>query len=208
MDPALTLEQAVALALFALAGSFTPGPNNAIATATGANHGFRAAIPHIVGVPVGFATMLLAAAGGVAALILASPLASGMLRALGVTYLLWLAWGLARAADLGSAAGGPFRLPLTFVQSALFQYVNPKAWMLALATAGTWFVGDRALARGALAALIFGAAALASLVVWTWLGAALRRWLAQGTRLRRFNAAMGALLAGTALWMALEPGVW
>jgi threonine/homoserine/homoserine lactone efflux protein len=206
MDAALTLEQTMALALFALAGSFTPGPNNAIATATGANLGFRAAIPHIVGVPVGFASMLLAAAGGVAALIVATPLAAGALKALGVAYLLWLAWGLARVADPGAAAAsGPFRIPLTFVQSALFQYVNPKAWMLALATAGTWFAGDRALQRGALAALIFGTAALASLAVWAWLGAALRHWLAQGARLRRFNAAMGALLAATALWMAVEP---
>jgi threonine/homoserine/homoserine lactone efflux protein len=202
---ALTWDQLTALTLFALAGCFTPGPNNAIATVTGANCGFRAAVPHIFGVPFGFASMLLAAAGGVAALILTSPLASSLLRWAGVAYLLWLSLGLARARDLGAApASGPFRIPLTFTQSALFQYFNPKAWMLAAATAGTWFAGPHAMARGAVAALVFGAAASASLVVWAWLGAALRAWLAQGRRLRAFNLAMGALLAATAWWMAFR----
>lgn len=202
---ALTWDQLTALALFALAGCFTPGPNNAIATVTGANCGFRAAVPHIFGVPFGFASMLLAAAGGVAALILASPLAGAALKWAGIAYLLWLSFGLARTREFAPArAGGPFRIPLTFTQSALFQYFNPKAWMLAVATAGAWFSGPQAMVRGAVAALVFGAAAIASLVVWAWLAAALRAWLAQGRRLRAFNLAMGGLLAATALWMAFR----
>src|SRR5215467_10519744 len=95
----MELDQLIALAVFALIGSFTPGPNNAIATLTGANFGLRAAVPHMLGVPFGFASMLLAAAGGVAALLLTHPVAAEVVRWLGTAYLLWLAWSLMRARE-------------------------------------------------------------------------------------------------------------
>ncbi|GAB4479657.1 MAG: LysE family translocator [Burkholderiaceae bacterium] len=198
----MTADQLAALVVFALVGSFTPGPNNAIATATGANHGFAAALPHIAGVPFGFATMLLAAAGGVAALIVASPALSALLKWLGIAYLLWLAWSLARARE-GVAAAGPFALPLAFWQSALFQYLNPKAWMLAVATAAAWLADGDPWRRAAVVCVVFSLACAASLVLWAAAGAALRDWLAHGARLRAFNVAMGALLAATAVWMGI-----
>jgi threonine/homoserine/homoserine lactone efflux protein len=144
--------------------------------------------------------MLLAAAGGVAALIVASPALAATLKWLGIAYLLWLAWNLARASDGGSGTGS-FALPLAFWQSALFQYLNPKAWMLAVATAAAWLAGNDPWQRAAIVCLVFAAAALASVALWAAAGAALRGWLAQGRRLRAFNLAMGALLAATALWM-------
>ncbi|HTT10307.1 MAG TPA: LysE family translocator [Burkholderiaceae bacterium] len=197
-------DQVVALVVFALVGSFTPGPNNAIATLTGANFGMRAAVPHILGVPFGFASMLLAAAAGVAALLLTHPAAGEAIRWFGTAYLLWLAWSLVRATEAKALGSGPFALPLSFSQAALFQYLNPKAWMLAAATAGAFMAGDGPLVRGALAAAIFAVTAFASLVVWAALGASLRSWLAHGTRLRAFNVVMGASLAITALWMLLR----
>lgn len=198
-------DQFLALTVFALAGSFTPGPNNTIATITGANFGLRAALPHVFGVPFGFATILVAAAGGVAAVLLASPIATQVLKWAGVAYLLWLAWVLARSNDTGHLqSSGPFKLPLNFLQSAAFQYLNPKAWMLTVATAGTFFAGEKPLLRGAVASLVFGVAALGSIVVWASVGAALRGWLSRGHRLRFFNATMGLLLAATALWMAFQ----
>jgi threonine/homoserine/homoserine lactone efflux protein len=200
----MSIDQFLALLLLAVTGSFTPGPNNAIATVTGANFGWRATLPHILGVPIGFASMLLAAAGGVAALILASPTLTIAVKWLGVAYLLWLAWTLAQStAALPHSAGGPFRLPLTFTQSALFQYLNPKAWMLALAAAGAFLAGEQPLVRGALVVLVFSLCALASLVVWAWVGAALRQWLAHGARLRWFNRLMAASLGLTALWIGV-----
>lgn len=198
----MNAEQLIALVAFAFVGSFTPGPNNAIATATGANHGFAAALPHIAGVPFGFSTMLLAAAGGVAALVVASPALSALLKWLGIAYLLWLAWSLARSRDAGSA-GGPFALPLAFWQSALFQYLNPKAWMLSIATAAAWLATDRPWSRAAIVCIVFSIASAASLVLWAAAGAALREWLSHGARLRNFNVAMGALLAATAVWMGV-----
>jgi|GEM_PF-1787042 len=128
-------DQLLALATLAVVGSFTPGPNNVIATATGANHGLRATLPHILGVPFGFGTMLVAGSLGVAALVVAHPLLGQAIKWLGIAYLLVIAWMIGRASDIGERR---LARPLTFWQSAGFQYANPKAWMLAAATAGTF----------------------------------------------------------------------
>jgi threonine/homoserine/homoserine lactone efflux protein len=200
----MDLDQLIALTVFALVGSFTPGPNNTIATLTSANFGLRAAVPHVLGVPFGFASMLVAAAGGVAAVLIAHPVAAQAIRWLGIAYLLWLAASLVRASGAQSLASGPFKLPLSFSQSALFQYLNPKAWMLSAATAGAFMTGDDPLARGAWAVGIFSLACIASVFLWAALGASLRSWLASGVRLRVFNVVMGAALAMTALWMMLR----
>jgi threonine/homoserine/homoserine lactone efflux protein len=199
----MSADQLTALIVFAAAASFTPGPNNAIAAATGANFGFRAVLPHVFGVPVGFTSMLLAAAGGVAALLLTTPALSTSLKWVGVAYLLWLAWQLTQPATGHAKAGGPFTLPLGFTQSALFQYLNPKAWMFALATTTTFVAGEQPLHRAVIVIVVCALCALASIVLWGWAGAALREWLRQGQRLRLFNLVMGALLAATALWMGL-----
>ena len=200
MDPA----QLWAFVAFSLVGSFTPGPNTAIATATGANFGFRATLPHIFGVPVGFSAMLALVSLGVAGILLSLPGAAGAIKWIGIAYLLYLGWLLIRrshAAPDGARAAGV--RPLTFLQSALFQLANPKAWMLTVATAGTYMSGRGVAARVALLCVVFGAACMISLVAWAWVGASLRAWLRAGRRLRWFNAAMGALLAATAVWMAV-----
>jgi threonine/homoserine/homoserine lactone efflux protein len=194
-------DQLLALTTLALAGSFTPGPNNVIATVTGANHGLRAALPHILGVPFGFGTMLAAGSLGVAALLVAHPLLGQAIKWLGIAYLIYIAWLIARAGSIGERT---LARPLTFWQSAAFQYANPKAWMLAAATAGTFMTAQPSVARTAIIVGVFALAAAASLVLWAWIGAALRHWLQTGRRLARFNLAMGLLLATTALWMALR----
>src|SRR5437660_870237 len=134
-----------AFVVFSLVGSFTPGPNTTIATVTAANFGFRATVPHILGVPFGFSTLLALGTLGMAGLLLSTPAAAGALKWAGVAYLLYLAWLLARpAAPAGDGGrGGPGGRPLTFLESALFQYANPKAWMLAIATAATYASGAR-----------------------------------------------------------------
>ena len=198
----MSADQFAALVAFAAAASFTPGPNNTIATVTGANYGFRAVLPHVFGVPAGFTAMLLAAAGGIAALLLAAPLLAGLLKWLGVAYLLWLSWRLAHdRGAVASAAGGPFALPLGFAQSAAFQFLNPKAWMFALAVTTAFVTGEQPWARATTVVVVCASAALLSLLAWGLMGAALRGWLAQGLRLRVFNVAMAVLLAATALWM-------
>lgn len=194
-------DQLIALTTLAVAGSFTPGPNNVIATVTGANHGLRAALPHILGVPFGFGTMLAAGSVGVAALLVAHPLLGQAIKWLGIGYLLVIAWMIMRAGSIGERT---LARPLTFWQSAAFQYANPKAWMLAAATAGTFMTSQPGVARTAIIVGVFALAAATSLVLWAWIGAALRHWLQCGRRLARFNLTMGVLLAATALWMALR----
>lgn len=197
----MPLDQLIALTTLAAVGSFTPGPNNAIATVTGANHGFRAVLPHMLGVPFGFSTMLVAGALGVAALLLAHPWLSQLIKWAGIVYLLWIALQLARA---GSISSRSVVRPLTFWQSAAFQYANPKAWMLAAATAGSFMATGTSFKRTALIVLVFALTAAASLALWAALGAVLRNWLTHGVRLRVFNLSMGTLLATTALWLAFQ----
>jgi threonine/homoserine/homoserine lactone efflux protein len=197
-------DQFAALIAFAAVASFTPGPNNTIAAATGANFGLRAVLPHVFGVPVGFSSMLLATTGGVAALLLATPTLATLLKWIGVAYLLWLSWQLVRPTAVGTEpASGPFSLPLGFAQSAVFQYLNPKAWMFALATATAFVNGEAPLQRAAVVVVICAVFTFLSLLLWGWLGAALRGWLAHNSRLRVFNVTMGLLLAATALWMGI-----
>ena len=198
----MPLEQLLALALLAFVGSFTPGPNNMIATVTGANHGFRAALPHVFGVPIGFASMLIAGALGVAALLLTYPFVAALLKWAGIAYLLFISWQLARPQVTGEESNRPAMKPLSFWQSAAFQYANPKAWMLVVATAGSFIESNATIARIAIIVIVFSIAAMGSLITWAWVGAALRNWLSVGSRMRVFNIAMGALLAATALWLA------
>lgn len=195
----MPLDQLLALITLAVAGSFTPGPNNTIATVTAANHGFRAAVPHMLGVPLGFASMLVAGSLGVAAVLIAHPLLAQLIKWLGIAYLLYIAWLIARASSLGDRT---LARPLTFWQSAAFQYANPKAWMLAAATAATFMAQGANVARTSVIVVVYALAAFSSLVLWAALGAALQAWLRQGQRLRVFNLVMGALLAATALWMS------
>ncbi|MCU0949913.1 MAG: LysE family translocator [Burkholderiaceae bacterium] len=192
-------DQLLALITLAVAGSFTPGPNNTIATVTGANHGLRATLPHVLGVPFGFGSMLVAGSLGVAALLIAHPLLGAAIKWIGIAYLLYIAWLVARAGSLGERR---LARPLTFWQSAAFQYANPKAWMLAAATAGTFMAGRVDALRTAIIVAVFALAAVLSLLLWGALGAALHDWLRHGQRLQWFNRAMGLLLAATALWMA------
>lgn len=197
----MPLDQLLALLALAVAGSFTPGPNNTIATVTGANHGLRAVVPHMFGVPFGFSTMLVAGSLGAAALIVAHPLLAALIKWAGIGYLLLIAWQIARSGTTGERT---IARPFTFWQSAAFQYANPKAWMLSAATAGAFAGQGDTWLRTALVCVVFSLTAFSSLVLWGWLGVALRGWLSSGARLRAFNVTMGVLLAVTAAWMATQ----
>jgi threonine/homoserine/homoserine lactone efflux protein len=191
-----------AVVVFSIVGSFTPGPNTTIATATGANFGFRAVMPHIMGVPFGLSTMLVLGSLGVAGLLVALPAATGIVKWVGVLYMLYLGGLLLRSARWGEAR---VARPLTFWQSAMFQYVNPKAWMLAAATASAYVPGHSAPSRTTLVCAVWSGACILSLAAWAGLGAGLREWLSVGNRLRGFNAVMAVALVATAVWMAATP---
>ncbi|MFT3907636.1 MAG: LysE family translocator [Steroidobacteraceae bacterium] len=194
-------EQLTALVMFAIITSFTPGPNNAIAAATGANFGLRAALPHIFGVPFGMATLLLLGTLGAAALLLAHPVAMLLVKWLGIVYLIYIAWLIGNTRTLKDKQ---VARPLTFVQSALFQYANPKAWMMAVAAVGSYMRPQNGSGGVWPVFAVFVLCGLCSSSLWSWLGAALRSWLQQGARFAWFNRIMGASLAATAVWMLFE----
>lgn len=200
-------EELAALLTFATLMSFTPGPNTTMSTALAANHGLRRTLRFIIAVPTGWTLMMLACGLGLGALVLAIPALNLFVRTVGIGYLLWMAWRLAGAGTLAQVDGS--RLNVTFWQGVGMQFVNIKAWMLALALAAGWVTStagqpsSNPLQRLAIVCGVMALFALASNLTYALVGALLRQWLATGSRLLWFNRVMALLLLATAIWMAL-----
>ncbi|MEW6704942.1 MAG: LysE family translocator [Pseudomonadota bacterium] len=200
----MSAQEFTALLMLATAMSFTPGPNTTLSTALAANFGLKQALPFCAAVPAGWTLLMLLCGTGVGALILAAPPLRLALKAFGVAYLLWLAWRLAGTRALGQAAA-PVRV--SFGQGVLLQFLNIKAWMLALTITAGWVAvqGVDAAQSARRLAVVLGVMmvyAFASNFLYALVGAALRQWLSQGQRLLWFNRVLGGLLALTAVWMA------
>lgn len=185
----------LALSAFALVSSITPGPNNLMLMSSGANFGLRRTVPHALGVGIGFTLMIVLVGVGLMGLFDLFPILNTVLKVVSVAYLLWLAWKIANAAapDTAGSVGGK---PMTFMQAVLFQWVNPKAWSMAL-TAIALYAPDRNLAAVLLVAVVFGIINLPSTSLWAVMGQVLRGWLSSPARLRIFNWTMAALLVGS-----------
>ncbi|PHP29418.1 LysE family translocator [Limimaricola cinnabarinus] len=190
-----------ALMGFALVTLFTPGPNNLMLMASGANFGLRRSVPHMAGVALGFAGMAGLVGLGLARVFEIWPALTAVLRVVSILFLLWLAWKIATAAPKAADAPDTKGTPLTFLQAAAFQWVNPKAWAMSV-TATSAYVGDGGLWGVALVVSVFAAMGTVSAGLWTVLGQSLRRLLAKPKRLRAFNIAMALLLVAT-LWPIL-----
>ncbi len=190
----MTYELLSAFVLFAFVSSITPGPNNLMLMASGANFGFARSMPHMMGIGLGFVAMVILVGLGLAQLFDTFPGAHTVLKVASVTYLLWLALKIARAG--APKAGTRSATPMTFVQAALFQWVNPKAWTMAL-NAITLYAPDRSVGAILLVALIFGAVNLPSVSTWTILGQQMRGLLRSPARLTAFNWSMAALLVAS-----------
>jgi threonine/homoserine/homoserine lactone efflux protein len=195
----MTYESLLGLVAFALVTSITPGPNNLMLMASGANFGVRRTLPHACGVALGFVVMAIAMGAGLHRLFVLWPQAQWALKAAAVVYMLWLAWKIAHAAAPGEAQAKA--RPMTFWQAMAFQWVNPKAWSMAV-TATTVYVADGSLQAVVLASVIFGLVNLPSVGLWAVAGQTMRRWLTNPTRLRAFNGTMAALLIAS-LWPIL-----
>jgi threonine/homoserine/homoserine lactone efflux protein len=181
---------------FAFVTSITPGPNNLMLVASGANFGFRRTLPHMIGINVGFATLVAAAGLGLSALLIAIPAAKLALKVAACSYMLWLAWKIANSGAPGAGRAG--LQPMTTLQAALFQWVNPKAWAMALGAVaahggdgGWWAIG--------LVMVVFCAVNLPSIATWVLAGEGLRGFLSDPRRLRLFNVTMAVLLV-LSLW--------
>lgn len=181
------------LFLFALSMSITPGPNNVMVTASAANFGFRRSIPHMLGVTFGFPAMILALSLGFAQLFHAYPQIHQAMKFIGAAYLLYLAWRIARAGG-EKAVDGKVR-PISFIEAALFQWINPKAWIIAIGALTTYTtVGGSVLGEAALIAVMFIVTCFPSLALWALFGAGLGHWLENPRARAAFNWSMAALL--------------
>jgi len=201
----MTAAELTALLVLCTATSFTPGPNTTLSTALAANLGLRRSLRFVLSVPVGWGLLFSLCAAGVGALVLAVPVLRLAVQAGGIGYLLWLALKLWRANTLAQADAG--RLQVTFWQGVMLQFLNIKAWMLALTVVAGWLAGrDDALSRFAVVLPILLAFGLSSNLTYALIGSLLRRWLADaehgGRRLRWFNRSMAVVLVVTASWMA------
>ena len=199
---ALTPELLAALALFAFVSSITPGPNNTMLMASGANFGFRASIPHLLGVSGGFFVLVVAVGLGLGGLFSAYPELHDILSAAGGLYLLWLAWKIATSKGM-AAIGGSGR-PQTFLQAAAFQWVNPKAWAMALGAVTAYAPREHYVANILAVSLIFVVINLPCVMSWTGFGVGLRRFLDKPAVLRGFNIVMALLLMASLVPLALE----
>lgn len=180
-----------ALLGFAFVTTVTPGPNNLMLMASGANFGFRRTVPHMLGIAGGVSLMALLVGLGLMALFEAIPLLGTVLKVVSVLYLLWLAFRIATAAPIEDRAA--HARPMTLMQAAAFQWVNPKAWAMCL-SAITIYAPDRTLPSVVLVALAFALVSLPAISVWTWLGTVIRQWLSSKRRLQIFNLTMASLL--------------
>jgi threonine/homoserine/homoserine lactone efflux protein len=201
----MSTTELLALLAFATAMSFSPGPNTTLSTALAANYGLRRAMRFCLAVPTGW-TLLLAACGlGLGALVTGVPALTWAIKLAGVTYMLWLAFKLARSGQLAQVDAS--RLNVTFTQGVGLQFLNIKAWMLALTLTAGWVVnaggqpaanpGERLVIIGAIM-LVF---AFTSNFIYALVGSLLREWLLHGARLLWFNRVLALVLAATATWM-------
>jgi threonine/homoserine/homoserine lactone efflux protein len=190
-----------ALALFAFVSSVTPGPNNLMLLASGVNFGFRRTIPHALGVAVGFTLMVALVGLGLSGVFARWPLLLDVLKWAGAAYMVYLAVRIAGSGPLKQGRTG--RRPLTFLQAAAFQWVNPKAWIMAVTACATYTLPERYLFSVLIVAGVFGAVNLPSVSSWVLFGSVLRQALADPKILRFFNVGMAALLLAS-----LVPALW
>jgi threonine/homoserine/homoserine lactone efflux protein len=201
----MSAAEVTALLLFCTAMSFSPGPNTALSTALAANGGLRRALRFCLAVPAGWTLLMIGSGLGLGALVLERPGLRLGIKIAGVAYLLWLAWKLARADRLAQV--DEKRLRVTFWEGVGLQFLNIKAWMLALTLTAGWVVnaaGQPAANPGqrlAFICAVMAVFAFASNFTYALAGSLLRQWLTQGRRLLWFNRLLALVLVGTAAWM-------
>ena len=198
----MSQDMLLALLVYAFVTSITPGPNNLMLLASGVNFGFARSIPHMLGIGIGFVVLLLAVGLGLGAVLTAFPALHAALKVAGAAYLIYLAWKIAMARSMDGKGRQDAR-PLTFLDAAAFQWVNPKAWVMAITAMAVYSNPDRPLWSMLVVAMAFGLVNLPCVSVWAGFGTGLRGFLSDPIRLKWFNITMGLLLTAT-LWPMLR----
>jgi threonine/homoserine/homoserine lactone efflux protein len=204
----MTTDQLLALSVFAAVSSGTPGPNNLMILTSGVNFGMKRSIPHLMGITLGFCFMIFCVGMGLQSMFTVFPQLETVLRYGGTLYLLWLAWKIANSGPPSSATGeGKTAKPMGFWAATAFQWVNPKAWFMAISAittyASTTGSGSK-LVQVLLVVLIFGLINLPLVACWGWFGSAMRQFLQDPKKLKLFNWTMAILLVAS-LYPIVQP---
>ena len=186
-----------ALLVFVIVMTFTPGPNNAMLMTTGLNFGFRRGLPHMWGVVLGFTFMVFAVGIGLGAVFQAYPGIYSVFKYAGAAYLLYLAWQIANAG--GVEESGESSRPISFLEAAGFQWLNPKGWAMAVGSTSAYAAVADFPANMLLIAFLCGAFGVLSSVAWLWLGTGLKRVVSSPRGIRIVNVTMALLLVAS-LW--------
>lgn len=197
----VTFETLGALVLFAFTTSITPGPNNMMLFASGVNFGFQRTLPHMLGIGAGFFSLLVGVGFGLGALLTALPAAYLALKIAGGLYLLYIAWKIGTSRTLGE--GKSTEKPMSFLSAAAFQWVNPKAWVMAVTAMATYTNVENYWLTVMIVGLAFAAVNVPCVSTWAGFGSVLRDWLSVPVRLKWFNITMAVLLV-LSLWPMLR----
>lgn len=199
----MSLQTLIAVLIFSTVMAFTPGPNNAMLASSGSRFGLARTLPHAAGVTLGFPVMIFLVGLGLASILLASPLLQLGMKTISCAYLLWMAFQIARS-DSTKESRGKDR-PLTFLQAAAFQWINPKAWLMAVGAISAYTTASgRLYLEVAIIAVVSLVVSIFSTLTWAAFGAGIRRWLRSHTALRLFNIAMALSLVASMVPILLE----
>jgi threonine/homoserine/homoserine lactone efflux protein len=186
---------------FAFASSVTPGPNNMMLVASGVNFGLKRTLWHVAGINVGFPVMLLLTGLGLGQVFARFPVIYTVLKVVGILYMLWLAWKIAHSGPVGE--GREVGSPMSFLQAAAFQWVNPKAWAMVVGAIAAYTVPENYTVSLLIITLLYALTGTPGSLVWAAFGAAMRNFLRDPAKVRWFNWAMAALLVAS-LWPAVN----
>lgn len=192
----MPLDTLIAFLGFAFASSVTPGPNNMMLVASGVNFGLKRTLWHVAGINVGFPVMLLLSGLGLGQLFLRYPAIYTAMKVIGIVYMLWLAWKVARSGPVGEA-GATSGKPMTFWQAAAFQWVNPKAWAMVVGAIAAYTVPENYTGSLLIITGIYALTGTPGSLVWAAFGAGLRNLLRDPVKVRWFNITMALLLVAS-----------
>jgi threonine/homoserine/homoserine lactone efflux protein len=199
----MSLQTLIAVLIFSTVMAFTPGPNNAMLASSGSRFGLARTLPHAAGVTLGFPVMIFLVGVGLASILLASPLLQLAMKSVSCAYLLWMAFQIARSDSTKESRGRD--KPLTFLQAAAFQWINPKAWLMAVGAISAYTSGSgRLYIEVAIIAAVSLVVSIFSTLTWAAFGAGIRRWLRSPAALRWFNIAMALSLVASMVPIMLE----
>ncbi|MGI2126323.1 LysE family translocator [Shewanella oncorhynchi] len=194
------MELILAIALFAFSSGITPGPNNIMLMTSGVNFGVKRSIPHLMGISLGFPTMILAIGLGLSALFQSYPIIHQVIKVVGIGYLLYLSWLIANSSS--KMEGKAIAKPFSFFQAAAFQWVNPKGWIMAVGAIATFTSVQQDLTPQVITiATVFLCVAFPCAIVWLGFGVALKRILKNERQQKIFNISMALLLVASIIPM-------